>query len=119
MCNFCLLHLVFLLLTGTALRFLRKIFGVVAGIGEKSATFHFIDVGHNLVKEVPVVRNGKVIAIGVASELKMFDKAIDECAKDDNIGIVFILEKGVTPHSGDTVIKYKDTHVIDTSDIVN
>lgn len=69
--------------------------------------------------KVSVVRNGKVIAIGVASELKMFDKAIDECAKDDNIGIVFILEKGVTPHSGDTVIKYKDTHVIDTSDIVN
>lgn len=69
--------------------------------------------------KVSIVRNGKVIAIGIASELQMFDKSIDECAKDDNIGIIFIIEKGVTPHSGDTVIKYKDTHVIDTSDIVN
>jgi len=69
--------------------------------------------------KVSVERNGKIIATGVAKDMKMFNKSIDECVKGDNIGLVFELGKGVKPTSGDIVIKYKDTHVIDTSDIVN
>ena len=69
--------------------------------------------------KVSVERNGKIIAIGVAVDLQMFGKSLDEGIKGDNIGIVFDLDKGVRPTSGDVVIKHKDTHVIDTSDVVN
>ncbi len=69
--------------------------------------------------KISVERNGKIIATGVATDLKMFDKSIDEGKKGDNLGIVFEIEKGVKPQSGDIVIKYKDFHVIDTSDIIN
>lgn len=69
--------------------------------------------------KVSVERNGKIIAIGTAVELQMFGKSLDEGVKGERIGIVFVLDKGVFPKSGDTVIKYKDTHVVDTSDIVN
>lgn len=69
--------------------------------------------------KVSVERNGKIIATGTAAELQMFNKSLDEGVKGDNLGIVFELDKGVRPHSGDTIIKYKDIHVIDTSDIVN
>ena len=69
--------------------------------------------------KVSVERNGKIIATGTAVDLQMFNKSLDEGTKGDNLGIVFELDKGVKPQSGDTVIKYKDTHVIDTSDIVN
>ncbi|MBQ8301299.1 MAG: hypothetical protein IJX57_04980 [Clostridia bacterium] len=69
--------------------------------------------------KVSVERNGKIIATGTAVDLQMFNKSLDEGVKGDNIGIVFEIEKGVRPQTGDTVIKYKDFHVIDTSDIVN
>ena len=69
--------------------------------------------------KVSVERDGKIIAIGTAVDLQMFGKSLDEGVKGDNIGIVFDMEKGVRPQSGDVVIKYKDTHEIDTSDIVN
>jgi len=70
-------------------------------------------------EKVSVERNGKIIAVGVAKDLQMFNKSLDETVKNDNIGIVFTSEKGVRPQTGDIVIRYKDTHVIDTSDIVN
>ena len=64
--------------------------------------------------KVSVERDGKIIAIGTAVDLQMFGKSLDEGVKGDNIGIVFDMEKGVRPQSGDVVIKYKDTHEIDT-----
>ena len=69
--------------------------------------------------KVSVVRNGKIIATGTAVELQMFGKSLDEGIKGDRVGIVFVLDKGASPKSGDTVIKYKDSHIVDTSDIVN
>ncbi len=69
--------------------------------------------------KVSVERNGKIIATGTAVELQMFGKSLDEGIKGDRVGIVFVLDKGVSPKSGDTVIKYKDSHIVDTSDIVN
>ena len=69
--------------------------------------------------KVSVERNGKIIAIGTATDLQMFNKSLDEGVKNDNIGIILELEDGVRPISGDTVIKYKNTHVIDTSDVIN
>ena len=70
-------------------------------------------------EKVSVIRNGKVIAIGVAEDLQMFNKSLDETVKGDNVGIVFNREDGVRPVSGDIVVKYQPSHVIDTSDIVN
>ena len=70
-------------------------------------------------EKVSVIRDGKVIAIGVAEDLQMFNKSLDETVKGDNVGIVFSREDGVRPSSGDIVVKYQPTHVIDTSDIVN
>jgi len=70
-------------------------------------------------EKVSVIRDGKVIAIGVAEDLQMFNKSMDETVKDDNVGIVFERDDGVRPGTGDIVVKYKDTHIIDTSDIVN
>lgn len=70
-------------------------------------------------EKVSVIRNGKVIAIGVAEDLQMFNKSIDEIVKGKNVGIVFNREDGVRPRSGDIVVKYQPTHVVDTSDIVN
>ncbi len=70
-------------------------------------------------EKVSVIRNGKVIAIGTAADLQMFGKSLDETAKGDNVGIVFTLENGVMPQSGDTVVKYSELHILDTSDIVN
>jgi len=69
--------------------------------------------------KVSVERNGKIIATGVAVDLEMFEKSLDEGKKGDYMGIIFDLDKGVRPTTGDVVIKYKDTHVVDTSDIVN
>jgi len=69
--------------------------------------------------KVSVERDGKIIATGTAIDLKMFDKSLEEGVKNDNVGIVFELSEGVSPKTGDTVIKYKDTHVVDTSDVVN
>jgi len=69
--------------------------------------------------KVSVERNGKIIATGTAVELQMFGKSLDEGIKGDRVGIVFVLDKGVSPKSGDTVIKYKDSHIVDTSDIIN
>ena len=69
--------------------------------------------------KVSVERNGKIIATGTAVELQMFGKSLDEGIKGDRVGIVFVLDKGASPKSGDTVIKYKDSHIVDTSDIVN
>ena len=70
-------------------------------------------------EKVSVIRNGKVIAIGVAEDLQMFNKSMDETVKGENIGIVFKKEDGVRPSSGDIVVKYQPTHIIDTSDIIN
>ena len=70
-------------------------------------------------EKVSVIRNGKVIAIGYATDLLMFEKSMDEAVKGDNIGVVFAKEEGVRPSSGDTVVKYQPYHKIDTSDIVN
>ena len=70
-------------------------------------------------EKVSVIRDGKVIAIGVAEDLQMFNKSLDETVKGDNVGIVFSREDGARPASGDIVVKYQPTHVIDTSDIVN
>ena len=70
-------------------------------------------------EKVSVIRNGKVIAIGVAEDLQMFDKSLDETAKGDNVEIVFNRENGVRPTGGDIVVKYQPSHKIDTSDIVN
>ena len=69
--------------------------------------------------KVSVERNGKIIAIGTAVDLQMFGKSLDQGVMGDNIGIVFKKTNGVSPQSGDIVIKYKEEHVIDTSDIVN
>ena len=49
----------------------------------------------------------------------MFNKSMDETVKGENVGIVFNRENGVRPGSGDIVVKYQPTHVVDTSDIVN
>lgn len=70
-------------------------------------------------EKVSVIRDGKVIAIGVAEDLQMFDKSIDEIDKGDNVEIVFNRENGVRPTGGDIVVKYQSSHKIDTSDIVN
>ena len=68
-------------------------------------------------EKVSVIRDGKVIAIGVAEDLQMFNKSLDETVKGENVGIVFNRDKGVIPSSGDIVVKYQPTHVVDTSDI--
>ena len=52
-------------------------------------------------------------------DIQMFNKSLDEGVKGYNIGLVFKRETGVRPQSGDTVVKYDDAHVVDTSDIVN
>ena len=70
-------------------------------------------------EKVSVIRNGKVIAIGVAEDLQMFSKSLDETVKGDNVEIVFNRENGVRPTGGDIVVKYQPSHKIDTSDIVN
>ena len=70
-------------------------------------------------EKVSVIRDGKVIAIGVAEDLQMFNKSLDEIAKGDNVEIVFNREDGVRPTGGDIVVKYQPSHKIDTSDIVN
>ena len=70
-------------------------------------------------EKVSVIRNGKVIAIGVAEDLQMFNKSLDKIVKGDNAGIVFNREDGVRPFDGDIVVKYQPLHQIDTSDIVN
>ena len=70
-------------------------------------------------EKVSVIRDGKVIAIGVAEDLQMFNKSLDETVKGENVGIVFNRDEGVIPSSGDIVVKYQPTHVVDTSDIVN
>ena len=69
--------------------------------------------------KVSVIRNGKVVAIGYASDLQMFGKSLDETVKGDNVGIVFSKEEGVRPSNGDIVVKYQPSHKVDTSDIVN
>ena len=70
-------------------------------------------------EKVSVIRNGKVIATGVADDLQMFNKSLDETAKGDNVGIVFEKESGARPTVGDIVVKYQPSHVVDTSDIIN
>ena len=70
-------------------------------------------------EKVSVIRNGKVIATGVADDLQMFNKSLDETVKGDNIGIIFNRENGVAPSKGDIVVKYQPTHVVDTSDVIN
>ena len=70
-------------------------------------------------EKVSVIRDGKVIAIGVAEDLQMFNKSLDETVKGDNVGIVFNRDEGVIPSSGDIVVKYQTSHDVETSDIVN
>ena len=66
-----------------------------------------------------VIRNDKVIATGVAKDLQMFNKTLDETYKGDRVGIVVEVEEGATPKDGDIVVKYQSIHVVDTSDIIN
>ena len=68
---------------------------------------------------VAVERDGKIIAIGVVKEIKMFDKNIDVVTKNDYCGLIFRLDDGYTPAVGDTVLRYQDYFEIDGSDIVN
>ena len=70
-------------------------------------------------EKVSVIRGDKVIAIGVAKDLQMFNKSLNETCKGDNVEIVFEVEDGVRPSGGDIVVKYQPSHKIDTSDIVN
>ena len=70
-------------------------------------------------EKVSVIRNGKVIAIGIAKDLQMFNKSMDETVKGDNVGIVFDKQEGAAPGTGDVVVKYLPSHVVDTSDIIN
>ena len=70
-------------------------------------------------EKVSVIRNDKVIAIGIAKDLQMFNKSMDETVKGDNVGIVFDKQEGAAPGTGDVVVKYLPSHVVDTSDIVN
>jgi len=70
-------------------------------------------------EKVSLIRNDKVIAIGVAKDLQMFNKSLDETCKGDNVGIVFDKEEGAVPSVGDIVVKYQPMHVVDTSDIIN
>ena len=70
-------------------------------------------------EKVSVIRNDKVIATGVAKDLQMFNKTLDETYKGDRVGIVFEVEEGATPKDGDIVVKYQSIHVVDTSDIIN
>jgi len=69
--------------------------------------------------KISVIRDGKVIAIGIAEDLQMFDKSLDETVKGDNVGIVFDRKEGVRPAPGDVVVKYQESHVLDTSDVIN
>ena len=70
-------------------------------------------------EKISVIRNGKVIAIGIAEDLQMFSKSMDEISKGDNVGIVFADRDGALPSKGDIVVKYQSSHVLDTSDIIN
>ena len=70
-------------------------------------------------ERVSVIRNDKVIAIGIAKDLQMFNKSLDEILKGDNAGIVFEKEEGAAPGTGDIVVKYHPSHIVDTSDIIN
>ena len=70
-------------------------------------------------EKVSVIRGGKVIAIGIAKDLQMFNKSMDETVKGDNVGIVFEKQEGAAPGTGDTVVKYQEGHKVDTSDVVN
>ena len=70
-------------------------------------------------EKVSVIRGGKVIAIGIAKDLQMFNKSMDETVKGDNVGIVFDKQEGAAPGTGDVVVKYLPSHVVDTSDIIN
>ncbi|MBR5459586.1 MAG: hypothetical protein IKV53_01855, partial [Clostridia bacterium] len=62
---------------------------------------------------------GKVIAIGTAKDIQMFNKSFDEAVKGDNVGIAFEVIEGFAPAPNDVVVKYQPTHVLDTSDIIN
>ncbi len=69
--------------------------------------------------KVSVERDGKIIAIGTVEELQMFGKSLDSAVKGDRVGIVFNRTDGVRPQSGDTVMRFLEYHVIDTSDVIN
>ena len=69
--------------------------------------------------KVSVESNGKIIAIGTVKDLQMFNKSLDEAIKGDNVGVVIELTDGARPMAGGTLIKYDNSHVIDTSDIIN
>lgn len=69
--------------------------------------------------KVSVELNGKIIAIGTVKDIQMFNKSLDEAVKGDRISIAFEISEGVRVQIGSTVIKYQDSHVIDTSDIIN
>ncbi|MBQ3054730.1 MAG: S-layer homology domain-containing protein [Oscillospiraceae bacterium] len=87
--------------------------------GQQTLTGRLSDGWLKVGEKVSVERNGKIIAFGTVESIEMFEKALEEAKKGDNVGIVFAMTDGVRPQSGDTVIRYRDHHVIDTSDIVN
>ncbi|MBE6572087.1 MAG: hypothetical protein E7656_07565 [Ruminococcaceae bacterium] len=69
--------------------------------------------------KISVERNGKIVGIGTVTGIEMFDKNLDEAVKGDRVGLIFATTLGVSPVAGDTIIRYQDYHVVDTSDIVN
>ncbi len=90
-----------------------------AGSGEYETTGRVADGVVRKGDKVSVVRDGKIIAFGYVTDIQMFEKFLDAAEKGDNIGAVFEREDGVRPQSGDIMIKYKDDHELDLSDIVN
>ena len=79
-----------------------------------------LDDGMLRADEVVAIKRGdKIIAVGIVKEMKMFGKNIDVVTKNDYCGIIFRLDDGYTPASGDIVIRYQDYFEIDGSDIIN
>ncbi|MBQ4630258.1 MAG: S-layer homology domain-containing protein [Clostridia bacterium] len=66
-----------------------------------------------------VERIDKVIAFGTVEKIEMFGKSLDVAQKGDNVGIYIKITEGYTPAVGDVLIRWKDFHVVDGSDIVN
>lgn len=93
--------------------------GIVTALKEYSVVGTVADGVVRKGDKVSVESNGKIISIGTVKDVQMFNKSLDEAIKGDHVSITFELTDGVMPKIGATVIKYKNTHVVDTSDIIN
>ncbi len=69
--------------------------------------------------KVSVEHNGKIISIGTVKDIQMFNKSLDEAVKGNQVGITFELTDGVMPKIGAVLLRYNNSHVVDTSDIIN